>query len=535
MIAFAKQVFVIAVVLLSFLCMVSCSAQDMTPVENQDNEKTSQVTYTAIANPSLTPIPKLTQEPSLVSTEQPPPTPPPSPSATDEIQGGRQVTENLVLQLKEDKPERTFYISPDGSRFAYTVAEGEMIYMVLDGDEGERYDEISEATFSPDSQHLAYIARVGETEFVVYDGTALPAYDEIITPNGSSNSDALHFSPDSQRIAYRAYLGNAPRLIIDGEEYTYAGIGFEIAFSPDSQHVAFIAGNLNDEWFVVIDGVESQKYDAIMYDSMVYSPDSQHFAFQGKRGGAWFVVVDGQGSDPWDISPIGFNFIFSPDSQHFAYIVENNDGWFIVLDGVELKTYESANEPVFSPDSQHFAYKANQGDEWFVVLDNIEGKSYDGWPVSISFSPDSQKLAYIVETDDQEFLVLDGEEYEPYQQTKNLTFSPDGQRIAYKVYDGEMWYMIVDDEKTKGYPSISNFFFSPDSKHTVFLSDFEDGQRSGDAVIVDGVPGKVYDMITWRMVLHGMDKYRLFFDTEGNLIYYALLDNGVYLIKDSLD
>ena len=116
---------------------------------------------------------------------------------------------------------------------------------------------------------------------------------------GSAN---LLFSPDGQRLAYRARQDNRPRFVVDGEEFPYAGIQMDIVFSPDSQHVAFAAGNLNDEWFMVLDGVESQKFDAV--SSFAFSPDSQRFAYEGRRREAWYVIDDGVESDPLDDSTL---------------------------------------------------------------------------------------------------------------------------------------------------------------------------------------------------------------------------------------
>ncbi|HGJ67334.1 TPA: SHOCT domain-containing protein [bacterium] len=64
-------------------------------------------------------------------------------------------------------------------------------------------------------------------------------------------------------------------------------------FSPDSNHIAYIAKK-NNRFFVVFDGKErDERYDEIAKLSLVFTADSNHLAFSARNAGKWFVVIDG--------------------------------------------------------------------------------------------------------------------------------------------------------------------------------------------------------------------------------------------------
>ena len=111
----------------------------------------------------------------------------------------------------------------------------------------------------------------------------------------------------------------------------------------------------------------------------------------------------------------------------------------------------------------------------------------------------------------------------PFENISDVTFSPDSQHVAYNIYDGENWVVIVDGEEIATIEFRHyNYTFSPDSKHLVFSSDLEDGE----AVYVDSNPGKVYEKILFR---------EIYFDTAGNIFYFAIQEDGIYRVNEKLD
>ena len=74
---------------------------------------------------------------------------------------------------------RSFTASPDGRRVAYAAIAGRVEgVMVVDGVKGKQYGTIaSPPVFSPDSQRVAYVAGEGDKRFVVIDGQEGKRYD----------------------------------------------------------------------------------------------------------------------------------------------------------------------------------------------------------------------------------------------------------------------------------------------------------------------------------------------------------------------
>jgi hypothetical protein len=74
---------------------------------------------------------------------------------------------------------------------------GDQWFVVVDGKEEKKYDNIGGTIFSPDSKRVAYVAGVGDKEFMVVDGKEEKIYDAIV---------GTIFSPDSKRVAYVALV-----------------------------------------------------------------------------------------------------------------------------------------------------------------------------------------------------------------------------------------------------------------------------------------------------------------------------------------
>ena len=202
----------------------------------------------------------------------------------------RVLSERLIAQIDFSSwIQRSFTVSPDSQRVAYGAIVGDKQFVVVDGEEGKRYDGIGEGTliFSPDSQHVAFMARVGDKRFVVLDGEEGKRYDGI-------GEGTLIFSPDSQRVAYGTIVGDKQFVVMDGEEgKRYDGIATSPIFSSDSQHVAYGAA-VGDKQFVVVDGKEGKGYDGIVTiggGRIIFdSPDSLHYL--ATKGASIYLVEE---------------------------------------------------------------------------------------------------------------------------------------------------------------------------------------------------------------------------------------------------
>jgi len=82
-------------------------------------------------------------------------------------------------------------------------------------------------------------------------------------------------------VAYGAQSGNERCVVIDGREGKhYDRIGFSLAFSPDSMHLAYAAQS-GKKQFVVVDTKEEKHYDEVLFigkESVIFdSFDSLHY------------------------------------------------------------------------------------------------------------------------------------------------------------------------------------------------------------------------------------------------------------------
>jgi hypothetical protein len=175
---------------------------------------------------------------------------------------------------------------------------------------------------------------------------------------------------------------------------------------------------------IVMDGLPGKTYQRLADSRLVYSSDSNHYAYTVEADGKAFMVVDGvEGPPCMRIEPD--RYVFSPDSARFAYaaLVESGkthadvqkllkvaspDGgprrecaYVVIVDGKAGPEFmEVEAGPVFSPDAKHVAYAAfrtaegEQKDGHVLVLDGVEQGTYDADFRDITFSPDSKHIVY---------------------------------------------------------------------------------------------------------------------------------------------
>jgi len=221
----------------------------------------------------------------------------------------------------------SFAISPDGKRIAYTGQRAQQWSLVVDGEPEVSIEGIVDQslTFSPDSRRLAYaVAKADRRAYLVLDGKPGPVHDGIggsLPPEVAANrasgqtgyglgyASSVLFSPDSRRIAYLAHFGRMKRVFVDGNaddvemEFLVSGM----VFSDDSKHLAYGGRRFNelfiDKFFLVVDGKKGADYDALGYFG--FSHDGKHIAFTAKKGDKMVIVVDGRERGEYSGVPAG--------------------------------------------------------------------------------------------------------------------------------------------------------------------------------------------------------------------------------------
>ncbi len=302
----------------------------------------------------------------------PAPPPPPFHRAVTETELGatkvdpqerrRHFQRHLELRQKVGMPFRNddvMFASADAKAVAFAVPDEisfgrpfwiRVVRATADSPAGSivgqgRYDAVWGLRLTRDGRRLGYIAGDDRKRMVVIDGKEFgPFY----------NAEPPVFSDDGARSAVAVgELEDRWYVLVDGARASnYYDHVYGVSLSPDGSRLAFVA-RIGKERFAVIDGVEQQKYDAI----------------EQKHQGVWFP---GSGFEQYTVhSP----FTWSADSKRFAYVrricgsVECREqmNYFsaaddarnrVVIDGAErgMAGVVSPESFEFSVDGSHYFY-----------------------------------------------------------------------------------------------------------------------------------------------------------------------------------
>jgi len=176
---------------------------------------------------------------------------------------------------------------------------------------------------------------------------------------------------------------------------------FSPIFSPDSQHFAYEASQ-DGQTFIVVDGIEGPKHDGYIY-GFTFSPDGERYAYQLGTDDNSFLVIDGELQEEEDVRR---RPIFSPDSQHIAYQPYDSEMDIVMLDGELVEKYDTIKYVKFSPDGNHLLVFAQDDDTWddYVVVDGLPGEKFDEILPQIIFETDDS-FHYMAIKGDEVYLI----------------------------------------------------------------------------------------------------------------------------------
>ncbi len=242
---------------------------------------------------------------------------------------------------------RDMVFSSDSKQFAYTAGNAGKWFVVLNGREGEKYNEVSSPVFSPDSKQSAYIVGTKYGKFAILNGRRGKLHDQIY---------GLTFSPDSKQLAYAVREGARTSSFVvlnDREGKRYDSVDERIVFSPDSKQLAYVAEE-NGKRFVVINGQEGKRYAYVNGHSskrIVFSSDSSQFFYIARdEGFNEFLVLNGEEQRTCK------NIIFAPDGKSIFKMEDKRI--YVVMNGQQIDLPKYSSNFIFSPDSTKFAYIA---------------------------------------------------------------------------------------------------------------------------------------------------------------------------------
>lgn len=397
----------------------------------------------------------------------------------------------------------TIRFSPDGRRVGYAFGGGGVRRMVVDGQQGPRFDSVGYLQFTTDGR-WAYPGTRGDRSFAVIDG---------IEHECPGRPD-FNFDRDLQKSPFVATVGKKRVVILGGGRSREWDAVSLIRMSDDRRRFAYLARDGN-HYHAVIDGSVGEPFDElvswgagaringesgyIQVDPTV-SRDGRSIAYPMIKEGKAYMVLDEVKSGPLEhVWPP----YFSDRGSRFGYFAVLNGKTRAVIDGRMDELYEVTGwGPMFSPDGRRVAYVGVEGDSQFLVLDGVRGPSYKAID-HITFSPGGRHVAYLANNRDKNgriqwkggllngFVVLNGREHSEYDAVDGLTFSPDGRRFVYSTRRGDQHIVVVDGQelqflnrKAAGFVAdVFGLSFSPDERHLCWFTYTSEGEC---ALVIDG-------------------------------------------------
>jgi len=264
-------------------------------------------------------------------------------------------------------------VNLNGARnMAYTIRRDNKSIAICRSQEGTPYDDLGNLMVH--SGRLTYCAADGEEICVVVDGNEGPRYEGVRYPG-------TVFGPQGKRVAYAVRKAGKSAVWIDEKETRwYHTVDHEsFAFSPDGQQFAFAANQSNKDALVVLDGEDGPLFSEVSH--LRFNSDGSRFAYAARQDLQHWLVVDEQKLGPYD-RVLGRTFAFSPDGKHYACVVFEKGSCRVLRDGALGPVCDAVvSQLVFSPGSDHLAYVArvlNKGRrDYAVVYDRAMGQFFD--------------------------------------------------------------------------------------------------------------------------------------------------------------
>ncbi|MEP6573799.1 MAG: hypothetical protein ABJD11_13935 [Gemmatimonadota bacterium] len=368
--------------------------------------------------------------------------------------------------------------SRDSRRVAYLADVERKSVAVTDSTVSMPYDQINVRApeFTADG-HVLYSARRDGRSVLVRDGREVITADYVGDPV---------FSATGERMAVVVNRNDAWSVIVDGAEGPpYAHLGNNLVFSRDGRRFLYRAADSLD--FVVVDRAPQPGWGGIEENSYDFSPDGQHVAFVAHSEGQERWVLDGRPQAAYDW--VSSAPIFDSDGG-LAYVAEREGKRLVVSAEQEGRAFDDiVTFPVLSGNGRRMLYVGKRGTRQVLVADGVSAE-FDQVQNAF-FTPGSERLVVVARRGPRWRAFIDADSSPPFAEPVGpFAESKDGEHLAFEASRGRKRVIVADGVESRLFDDVTDLSYTANG-HLVYAA-----KRLGKyRLYEDGADSPPYDEI----------------------------------------
>ncbi len=137
-----------------------------------------------------------------------------------------QSFKEIAIAKDSDGNSTAIIMSDDGSKLAYVIKEDDKIYVIVNGQKSQGYDDILSFTFSEDGTSFTYEAQNGDSILTITDNQVVSSTNST-TPTDQDTSDTNSTIPSSNSnypsATYRYKISTQKDIVRDQNQLDFSG------------------------------------------------------------------------------------------------------------------------------------------------------------------------------------------------------------------------------------------------------------------------------------------------------------------------